>query len=115
MKKAATGVAAHIDLAAKAPGASANVIMHANHIATCSKNAVQRAEQLIALAQQVQAATDPAAAAALINQMIPLAQQLMAGVDANSDGRITWEEGGLQQADDHIGLMLSAEPKPPMK
>ena len=37
----------------------------------------------------------------------------MAGVDANGDGRITWEEGGLQQADDHIGLMLSAEPKPP--
>jgi len=113
MKKAAAGVAMHIDLAAKAPGASPNVIMHANHIATCSKNAVQRADQLIALAQQVQAATDPAAAAALINQMIPLAQQLMAGVDANGDGRITWEEGGLQQADDHIGLMLSAEPKPP--
>jgi hypothetical protein len=114
MKKAATGVATHIDLAAKAPGASANVIMHANHIATCSKNAVQRADQLIALAQQVQAATDAAAAAALINQMIPLAQQLMAGVDANGDGRITWEEGGLQQADEHVSLMLSAEPKPPM-
>jgi hypothetical protein len=114
MKKAATGVATHIDLAAKAPGASANVVMHANHIATCSKNAVHRADQLIALAQQVQAATDPAAAAALISQMIPLAQQLMAGADANGDGRITWEEGGLQQADEHISLMLSAEPKPPM-
>jgi hypothetical protein len=88
--------------------------MHANHIATCSKNAVQRADQLIALAKQVQAATDAAAAAALINQMIPLAQQLMAGADANGDGRITWEEGGLQQADEHVSLMLSAEPKPPM-
>ena len=114
MKKAATGVATHIDLAAKAPGASTNVVMHANHIATCSKNAVTRADQLLSLAQQVQAATDPAAAAALINQMIPLAQHLMAGVDANNDGRITWEEGGLQQADDHIGLMLAGEAKPPL-
>ena len=85
-----------------------------NRVCLLDKNAVQRADQLIALAQQVQAATDAAAAASLINQMIPLAQQLMAGVDANGDGRITWEEGGLQQADDHIGLMLSAEPKPPM-
>jgi len=114
MKKAATGVATHIDLAAKAPGASANVIMHAKHIATCSNNAVERAGKLIALAQQVQAATDAAAAAALINQMIPLAQQLTAGADVNGDGRITWEEGGLQQADEHVSLMLSAEPKPPM-
>jgi hypothetical protein len=46
--------------------------------------------------------------------MIPIAQQLTAGVDTNGDGRITWEEGGLQQADEHISLMLSAEPKPPM-
>ena len=113
MKKAATGMATHIDLAAKAPGASANVIMHAKHISTCSNNAVARADQLIALAKQVQAATEPAAAAALINQMIPLAQQLTAGVDTNGDGRITWEEGGLQQADEHVSLMLSAEPKPP--
>ncbi len=113
MKRAATGMATHIDLAAKAPGASANVIMHAKHISTCSNNAVARADQLIALAKQVQAATEPAAAAALINQMIPLAQQLTAGVDTNGDGRITWEEGGLQQADEHVSLMLSAEPKPP--
>jgi hypothetical protein len=113
VKKAAAGVAAHIDLAAKAQGASANVIMHANHVATCSKNTIARADQLIALAKQVQAATDAAAAAALVNQMIPLAQQLMAGVDTNGDGRITWEEGGLQQASEHMDLMLAGEPKPP--
>jgi hypothetical protein len=115
VKKAATGVATHIDLAAKAPGASANVIMHANHVATCSKNTVQRADALIALAKQVQAATDAGAAAALVNQMIPLAQQLMAGVDTNGDGRITWEEGGLQQAEEHMTLMLAGEPKTPSR
>jgi hypothetical protein len=31
----------------------------------------------------------------------------------NGDGRITWEEGGLQTAQDHVTLMLQAEPKPP--
>jgi hypothetical protein len=113
VKKAATGVAMHIDLAAKAPGASANVIMHAKHVGTCANNTVQRADQLVALAKQVQAATDAAAAAALINQMVPLAQQLMAGVDTNGDGRITWEEGGLQQAEEHMTLMLAGEPKAP--
>src|SRR5512143_1541149 len=94
VKKAATGVAMHIDLAAKAPGVSANAIMHAKHVGTCANNTVQRADQLLALATQVQAATDAAAAAALINQMVPLAPQLIAGVDTNGDGRITWEEGG---------------------
>jgi hypothetical protein len=115
VKKAATGVAMHIDLAAKAPGASANVIMHAKHVATCAQNTVQRADALVALAKQVQAATDAAAAAALVNQMVSLSQQLVAGVDTNGDGRITWEEGGLQQADEHMTLMLAGEPKAPSR
>jgi hypothetical protein len=114
MKKAATGVAAHIDLAAKAPGASANV----NHARESHRHVLQErgaAGRSDHCSRAAGSGGDrPAAAASLINQIIPLAQQLMAGVDTNGDGRITWEEGGLQQADDHIGLMLSAEPKPPM-
>src|SRR5262245_14352751 len=43
LKKAATGIATHIDLAAKAQGASPNVITHANHIATASQAVVARA------------------------------------------------------------------------
>ena len=40
--------------------------------------------------------------------MLSLADLLMAGADANSDGRITWEqgEGGLQLADEHVTLRL---------
>jgi hypothetical protein len=109
LKKAATGVAMHIDLAAKAPGASPNVVTHAKHIATSANNVVARCDQLIAIAKQIQAATDAPAAAALVSQMISLSQQLMAGVDTNGDGQITWDEGGLQQAQEHINMMLTGE------
>jgi hypothetical protein len=109
LKKAATGIATHIDLAAKAAGASPNVIMHAKHVATSANNVVTRADQLLAIAKQIQAATDAPAAAALVSQMISLSQQLIAGVDTNGDGQITWEEGGLQQAQEHVTLMLAGE------
>jgi len=114
LKKAALGVANHIELAAKAPGASVNVQTHANHIATSARNTVVRADSMIAIAKRVQAATDAPAAAALMNQLVSLGNQLVAGFDANADGRITWQEGegGLQQAEEHVQLMLAGEPKP---
>jgi len=115
LKKAAAGIAMHIDLAAKAQGASPNVIMHANHIGMSAKNTGTRADQIIVIAKQIQASTDAAAAAALVSQMVSLSQQLMAGADANGDGKITWEqgEGGLQQVQEHVNLMLAAESKTP--
>jgi hypothetical protein len=108
VKKAATGVAAHIELAANAEGASAGVKTHSGHVATAARSTVKRADQIIALAKQVQAATDAAAAAALVSQMASLCEQLIPGADANGDGRITWEdgEGGLQQAEEHVMLLL---------
>ncbi len=115
VKRAALGVATHIELAAKAEGASPNVIAHATHVATSARNTVQRCDQVIALAQKIQAASTAEEAAALYNQLIPLTQQLVAGYDANSDGRITWEagEGGLQQAQEHVNLLLAGEHLPP--
>jgi len=113
VKKATTGVVTHIELAAKAQGASPNVQMHSNHVATAARNTLTRTDSLIAIAKRVQASTDAAAAAALVNQMIPLAQQLMAGADTNNDGRIGWEEGGLTTAEEHVKLMVAGEAKPP--
>ena len=113
LKKAADLVAAHIELAAGTPGASPNVAIHAKHIATTARNTVARADRIVALAQKIQQATSAAEAARFVGQMASLAEQLMGGVDANADGRITWEagEGGLQQADDHVQLMLMGEAK----
>ena len=111
VKKAATNVATHIELAAATAGSSPNVQVHAKHIATCARNTVVRADQMIALAQKVAAATTAAEAAALVSQMAALADALLNGQDANGDGRITTDpgEGGLLAADEHAKLMLAAE------
>lgn len=111
LKKAANAVATHIELAAKAEGASQNVATHSNHIATSARNTVKRADQIIALAKQIQAATTAEAAAALVTQLNTLAGQLAAGFDANGDGRIGWQEGegGLQHVEQHVNLLLEAE------
>lgn|GEM_PF-517443 len=111
LKKAAMGVATHIDLAAKAPSASPNVVMHAMHVATSAQNTVVRCDQLIGLAKQIQNATSANDAAALVSQLVSLTAQLTAGSDANGDGKIGWQEkeGGLQQAQEHVTLMLAGE------
>ncbi len=109
MKKAALNVATHIELAAKAPGASQNVIMHSAHVATAARNAAARADEIIALAQKVQASTTMPEAAALLSQIVSLCDQVLAGVDAKNTGHVTWETGGLNQAQEHIDLMLKGE------
>jgi hypothetical protein len=108
VKKAALGAATHMELAAAAEGAPANIVTHSKHIATAARSAAERVDRILALAQKVLTATTAEEAAALIAQYTPLAEQLMAGVDANADGRITWEagEGGLQHAEEHVRLML---------
>lgn len=115
LKKAALGMSTHIELAAKSDGASANIKMHATHIATAARSTAARADQIIVLAQQVQKATDQAEAAKLIGQIQSLCSELVAGLDVNADGKISWDkdEGGLQQAQDHLNLLLAGEKKVP--
>jgi hypothetical protein len=114
MKRAAGGIAQHVELAAKEPTASASVKTHTTHIATAARSAMTRGDQAIALAKQIQAATTATAAAALVSQLVSICDQLIAGSDHNADGRIGWSdgEGALQQAQDHMGLLLAGEKKP---
>lgn len=111
VKKAAAGAAQHIELAARAEGASDNVTTHAPHIAASSRNAVTRSDRIVELAGQVEAATSASAAAPLVAEINTLAQQILAGVDANGDGRVGWQEGegGLETAETHGGLMKQGE------
>ena len=103
-------MAAHIELAAKGDGAPAGVRTHAEHVATAARTALTRADEIVALAQKIRAATTAEEAAALVAQMASLCEQLTAGNDVNADGRVSWNngEGGLQQAEEHMKLMLTA-------
>lgn len=113
VRKAVTGVVAHTELASKAEGASANVATHARHITTAARTTLARAGEVVAMAEKVRAATDAAEAAGLMAQLVSLCQQLVAGRDANADGLIRWDdpEGGLQQVQEHVTLLLAAEKK----
>jgi len=108
--RAIAGVVSHIELAAKADGASTGVKAHAGHIATAARSAALRAEQMVGLATQVRQAASAAVAAPLVAQIASLAEQLTAGYDANADGRVGYGdgEGGLQQADEHLKLLLGS-------
>jgi len=113
LKRAATGIATHIELAGAAAGATPAEVLHSKHIATAARSTVARADQIIVLAQKVQMATDAATAAGFMNQIAILCDQLQTGADMNNDGRVTFDapEGGLQQVQEHVTLML-APPKP---
>jgi hypothetical protein len=113
VKRAANNAATHIELAAKEPTASANVKTHAVHVATASRAVAARVDVAVSLAQKIRAAGTAAEAAGLVSQLVSLCGQLTAGVDANADGRIGWDaqEGGLQQAQQHLQLMVNGERK----
>jgi len=114
LKRALDGIVAYTDVAAKEVGASANVKAHSVHIITAAKNTALRADQALALAKKIRTASTVAAAAALAGQLQSLCDQLVAGSDLNHDGRIVWGdgEGGLQQIQDHMALLLAGEKKP---
>lgn len=111
VKRAAQGVAQHIQLAAKAPGASKNVMTHSNHVATAAGNVVKWSDETVAAAKEVRSATDAKVAAEHVAHMNMLAQQLASGLDADKNGQIGWQagEGGLQQADMHVNLLVKGE------
>lgn len=109
--RAAEGVAQHIGMAAQAEGASDNVKLHSTHVAASSRTVVARAEEIAALVGRIQAASTYDEAGGLVRQLQTLTQQLVSGQDADGDGRIGWQagEGGLEQAELHMGLMLQGE------
>ena len=111
VKRAAMGVAQHVGLAAKVEGASKNVMTHSNHVATSAGNVVKWADEMIAVAREIRAGASSEAVAGHLPHLNMLAQQLYPGIDANKDGSIGWQagEGGLQQAETHMGLLVKGE------
>ena len=114
VKRAAEGATKHIQAAAGSDGASQAITTHATHVATSAQNTVTRADEIVMLAQKIQGASTASAAAPLVQELNTLSQQLVDGTDANGDGRVGWQEGegGLAQAELHLGLMKKAEGLP---
>lgn len=110
VKAAAAGVVQHIELAAGSDGASDNVKTHATHVATAARNVQGWADEAIALAKEIQDATDNSAAD-LLAEVVELTNAMVSGTDANADGRVGWQdgEGGLAQATQHMTLMKNGE------
>lgn len=111
VKAATAGVARHIGLAAGSDGASDNITTHGNHVSTAAGNVVTWVDEVIALARQVQEATEADAAAGMVEELIELTNAIVSGTDANGDGRTGWQEGegGLAQATQHMNLMKRGE------
>lgn len=109
--RASQGVAQHIGMAGEAEGASDAVKLHSGHVAASASTVAARAEEIVALVGRIQAASTYDEAGGLVRQLQTLTQQLVSGHDADGDGRIGWQEGegGLEQAEVHMGLMLQAE------
>lgn len=111
VRQAAANVILHIAMTSTDEGASDNVKTHASHILATMGNVVQRADAIVALAQEIQAATSVATAAALLQQLTAQCDALLVGRDADGDGRVGWQagEGGLRQAAQHMTLMKRGE------
>jgi hypothetical protein len=96
VKKAATAMATHIEMAGRAQGAPALFTQHAPHVATASRNTVTRVDNIVSLAKRMQAATSAAEAAAILAEMTPVVNALITGVDTNGNGQVEWEHGSWE-------------------
>ncbi|TDI40472.1 MAG: hypothetical protein E2P02_16855 [Acidobacteria bacterium] len=110
VSKAAKGVETHIMLATKSVGSSEGIVLHANHIATSARNVVAWCTTILAESEKVVSAELAKDAADATRKIAELARHVLEGVDANGDGRVSWQlrEGGVAQAKQHGGLVKKA-------
>ena len=109
--KAAQGVAAHIGFASAAEGATKNIKLHAVHVKASAANVEALAKRIIKLSKSVLAAESADVARPGVEMIEELSQRMWQGFDANLDGSISWKkgEGGLRQAQAHMGFMRKGE------
>jgi hypothetical protein len=111
VRRAAEGVIAHLGMAMDHEQTTGNVRTHGSHILTSVRNTLDRVDRIVALVERVQAAETAAAAAPVIQELETVTAQLISGEDADGDGQVSWREGegGLEQAEQHMGFLLRGE------
>jgi hypothetical protein len=95
VKKATAGAQQHLEFAVKAEGATPDVTTHATQVSSSLASAMTLVDQAIAIAQQIRAAADLAAAARLAADL--------------SDVTTKIGDEGLQPALTHMNAILKAE------
>jgi hypothetical protein len=95
IKKAAAGALQHLDLAAKAEGATANITTHAAQVSSSLSATLGLVDQGIAAAQKIRAATDATGAAGPAADLAALTRRIA--------------DEGLQPAQTQMELILKGE------
>ncbi len=106
VKKAAAGIAQHVELAAKAEGVSSAAKSQALYVSRWANNVVKWSDEAIDLAQQIRTSTSASQAASLVSDLTTLTEQLISGIP--SVGRFD-AQGGLQQAQERMERMKKGE------
>lgn len=105
----AAGTVKHINYAAGSEGASENIKIHAEYVATSAGNVVATVAAIKANIAIIEAATDVATAAEATQANVILTADLLDGADADGDGVVDWTDGGLNEASKHMGIMAAGE------
>jgi hypothetical protein len=112
--RAAAAIAAHLEMASKAPGASDTLRKTAPTAAMAARAVAARAAAMNDLAMQVLASASAAVAAALVEELRAMALELDTGKDVNGNRRIDPDaaEPGLNQVEAHLYSVLESERLP---
>jgi hypothetical protein len=113
-KRAAEAVAAHIEMAVKAPQASETMRKTGPTVAVAARAVAARARAMADLAGRVLTAKTAAEASPLVEQLRTMALELDTGKDVNSSGRIDLDatEPGMNQLEAQVYSIFEGEKLP---
>lgn len=111
VRRAARNIRTYADLALEVPEAPASVLDHLPHVAAAAAATLDRADQVVAMAQRIQGATNPRAAHRLVQRLAGLVRAMAYGADDDGDGRIGVPESeyGLMQVGYRFGMIERIE------
>ncbi len=101
----------HATLASESEGASAEVVLHAEHVNIGTVNAIAWAEHIAELEDQILQVENTDDAVNLVAEVVELTNALLEGVDVNGDGQIdpVPGEGGIRTMYEHGQYMGTIE------
>jgi hypothetical protein len=113
-KRAVEAVAAHIDMAVKASGASDTLRKLGPNVAIAAQAVAARAQAIADLAGRVIAAQTAAEAAPLVEQLRTMALELDTGRDVNGSGRVDLDsaEPGMNHLEAQVYSIFEGEKLP---